>query len=155
WLHGEDAAREWGARKLLLAHALARSRDVEDVHITAAEDAARRLANRHLDLMRDAAIRVIAHYAAGAVVHAPDAALRVDRQAVREGPAALVDGREHSSGREGPGIGVEVVGEDRIAEAFAEVERAVIRAPSEPIGTDDIGLSFAQHQFCIEAIERT
>ena len=132
--HGEHAARQRVAPELLGGHVLPRSGDVEDVQVPTAEDATRRLGKRHLDLVRDPAVGGVAHHSAGAVLHAPDAALAVHREPVRERPAAPVDGRERSPGREGAGIGVEVVGEDRVAEALAEVEGAVVGAPAEPVG---------------------
>src|SRR6476469_8550157 len=96
----------------------------------------------------------VAPHSAGAVLHAPNTALGVHRQPVRERPGLRVDCREYSPGREGAGVEVEVVGEDRVAEAFAEVEGAVVGAPAESVGADHRALQAAQLEARVEAVER-
>jgi hypothetical protein len=84
----------------------------------------------------DTAVRGVANHPAGAVLDAPDAALGVDRQPVRERPAGLIDGREYSAIQKATRVGLEVVSEDRVAEALAEEEGGAVRAPAETVGTD-------------------
>ncbi len=86
----------------------------------------------------DAAIGVVADETPVDGLRAPHEPQLVDRQAVGEASAVGGEPHEGSPVRDRSGLGVEVVGEDRVAEALRVVHRAAVGAPPGPVRTPDV-----------------